>query len=102
MKEIESDVVNSRAVVGTTEMHGGTKKQGRDQLVCALFKKVVTHVRCYVGVRNDKSMTEKFCRRGCKVMSWRSVLQPAGDHDTHPRWLHNNNPGARVQTEAAV
>ena len=35
MKVIESDVVNSRAVVGSTQMRGGKKKQGHDQLACA-------------------------------------------------------------------
>ena len=42
MQQIKSDVVNSRAVVGTAEMHGGTKKKGYDQLVCALFEKLDT------------------------------------------------------------
>ena len=49
-------VVSSRTVVGIAEMHGGAKKHGHDQLMCAFFKKVVTHARCYVEVRNDKSM----------------------------------------------
>ena len=57
---MKSVAVNSRAVVGTKEMHGGTKKQGYYQLVCALFKKLVTHAHCYMYVeaRNDKSVGE--------------------------------------------
>ena len=63
---MKSDVVNSRAVAGTTEMHGGTKKQGYDQLVCALFEKVVAHVRCYVEARDDKSWGRESINHGAK------------------------------------
>ena len=81
-------MVNSRAVAGTTEMHGGKKNQGRDQLMCALFKKLkaVTHVRCYVEVRSGETWGGETVDHGVSdTMEDQSSDQLGLTDDTHPR-----------------